>query len=518
MKPGEITQDQRAVAAFLADPATHGGETPERVDTHAAMVFIAGDRAYKLKRAVWFPFLDFSTPERRRAACEAEVRLNRRTAADFYLGCRPVTRGHDGTLALDGDGEEVDWVVVMRRFDQDLLFDRMADRGDLAAAHMLELADEIAAFHTTAERRPDRGGSEAMRWVIDDDIEELAAMPETFGAAGVETLRRLSVEALERCAALLDERRRDGFVRHCHGDLHLRNIFLWKGHPTLFDCLEFDESLACTDVLYDLAFLLMDLEHRRRRDFANLVFNRYLQRTDDRGGLPAVTLFLSCRAAIRAKVEASAAAYQRDQDRADAMRATAREYLKLATSFLTPCAPRLIAIGGESGCGKSTIAALVAPHLGAAPGAVIIRSDVTRKHLFGCRLEAPLPAEAYSREATERTYGEVAATAKAALKTGMTVIADAVFADPAEREAIEAAASDAAAPFHGVWLDAPLNLRIERIGGRRDDASDATEAFLRRNPRREKGRMRWTRIDASDAAESVATAVLRSLETATAPA
>jgi aminoglycoside phosphotransferase family enzyme len=518
MRPGEIAQDQSTVIAFLEDPATHGGAMPERIDTHAAIVFLAGDLAYKLKRAVWFPFLDFSTLDRRRAACEAEVRLNRRTAPEFYLGCRPVTRRTDGTLVLDGDGMPVEWIVVMRRFDQDRLFDRMAERGDLATSHMIELADEIAAFHAAAEPRPDHGGSAALRWIVDDDVRELAAMPETFGEIGVEALHHLSDEALRGCAALLDARRAAGFVRHCHGDLHLRNIFLWDGRPTLFDCLEFDETLACTDVLYDLAFLLMDLEHRGRRDFANLVFNRYLQRTGDLGGLPAVALFLSCRAAIRAKVEASGAAYQQDDAEAGAMRAAAREYLKLATGFLTPHAPRLIGIGGESGSGKSTIAALAAPHLGEAPGALIIRSDVTRKRLFGCRLEDPLPQDAYSRDATERTYGRVLEDAKAGLAAGMTVIADAVYSDPDERNALEAVARDAGAPFRGLWLDAPLSIRIERVSARKDDASDATVAFLRQHPGREKGRMRWTRIDASGTVESSVAAVLDALETAMVPA
>lgn len=514
MKPGEITQDQSAVVAFLEDPSTHDGIVPERIDTHAAMVFLAGDRVYKLKRAVWFPFLDFSTVQKRQAACEAEVSLNRRTASRFYLGCRPVTRQDDGTLALDGDGETIEWLVIMRRFDQNLLFDRMAERGDLGAVHMIELADEVAAFHAAAERRPDLGGSAALRWIIEDDIEELAAMPEAFGAAGVDALRHLSEETLRRHAVLLDARRKAGFVRHCHGDLHLRNIFLWNGRPTLFDCLEFDETLACTDVLYDLAFLLMDLEHRGRRDFANLTFNRYLQRSDDYGGLPAVPLFLSCRAAIRAKVEASGAAYQGEEAEAEAMRAAAREYLKLATEFLMPRTPRLIAIGGESGCGKSTVAGLIAPYLGDAPGALIVRSDVTRKHLSGQRLEDPLPQEAYSRAMTEQTYDGVANRAKGGLAAGMTVIADAVYADPAERDAVEAVARDAKVPFNGFWLDAPLDVRIERVGRRRSDVSDATAEFLLRHPRREKGRMRWPRINASGSADTVASAIREALDAA----
>jgi aminoglycoside phosphotransferase family enzyme len=308
MKPGNITQDQGAVIAFLGELADKEGGSQERIDTHAAIVFLGGGTAWKLKRSIWFPFLDFSTLEKRHAACEAEVRLNRRTAPDIYLGCQPITRRADGTLALAGEGEAIDWVVVMRRFDQNLLFDRLAERGALTPDHITELADEIAEFHGAAEQRPGFGGAEAIRWIVNDNIEEFAAMSETFGVVAVNALKHLSDDALAKCAGLLDERREAGFVRHCHGDLHLRNIFLWEGRPTLFDCLEFDENLACIDMLYDLAFLLMDLEHRGRRDFANLALNRYLQRTGDLGGLVAMPLFLSCRAAIRAKVEASGAA------------------------------------------------------------------------------------------------------------------------------------------------------------------------------------------------------------------
>jgi aminoglycoside phosphotransferase family enzyme/adenylate kinase family enzyme len=503
MKPGDIMQDQDTTIAFLRALAEREGGDQERIDTHAAIVFLGGDKCWKLKRAVWFPFLDFSTVEKRQAACEAEVRLNRRTAPDIYLGHRAINRRADGALGLGGEGETVDWVVVMRRFDQDLLFDRMAERGALTADHITELADEIAEFHEMAEQSPGFGGADATRWIVDDNIEELAAMPETFGEAAVKALKHLSEHALANCATLLDERRAAGFVRHCHGDLHLRNILLWNGRPTLFDCLEFDENLACTDVLYDLAFLLMDLEHRGRRDFANLAINRYLQRAGDLGGLAAMPLFKSCRAAVRAKVEASGAAVQRDQTLADGMRVAARDYLSLATAFLAPHAPVLIGIGGESGSGKSTVAAALAPRLDGPAGALVLRSDVTRKRLFGCRMEEPLPREAYSREATERTYTQLIEDAGIVLAAGMTVIADAVYADPAERDALERAAREAGVPFQGFWIDVPVEIRIERVSGRRDDASDATVEFLRAHPTREQGPMGWTRIDASGAADEV---------------
>ena len=514
MKPGTITQDQSAAIGFLADPASHGGDAPERIDTHAAMVFLAGDRAYKLKRAVWYPFLDFSTLEKRQAACEAEVRLNRRTAPDIYLGVRALTRAADGTVALDGAGETIDWVVAMRRFAQQALFDGMAARGELGKSHISDLADEVAGFHRTAQPRPDRGGRDAMRWVIDDNIAEMLALETIFDPAAVRRLESLYKHALDSHGALLEARREAGRVRHCHGDLHLRNICLIDGRPTLFDCLEFDEALACIDVLYDFAFLLMDLEHRGLRDFANLAFNRYLWRTGDFDGLALLPLFLSCRAAVRAKIEASGSIRQADSDTAASMREAARAYLANAEAFLVRKPPRLIGIGGESGSGKSTVAAMIAPSQGSAPGALVVRSDVTRKRLFGREMDQQLPAECYSREATGRTYAAMVSDAKAGLAAGFTVIADAVHADPAERTALQAAAREAGVPFAGLWLEAPLEVRMRRVGGRDSDASDATVDYLKRHPALQTGELTWTRIDAAGAAESVTGQALRHLREA----
>lgn len=510
MKPGEIAEDQNAAIALLQAEAEREGEA-ERIDTHGAIVFLAGKTAWKLKRAVWFPFLDFTTPEKRRAACEAEIRLNRRTAPEIYLACRPITRQPGGSLELGGNGEAIDWIVVMRRFDQEKLFDRMAERGALTRQHIADLADAVAAFHGVAERRPDHGGAEAIRWVVEDNIEEMAAMPDCFGRAALDRLAQLSKEALDRNAALLDDRRDAGFVRHCHGDLHLRNIFLWQGKPTLFDCLEFDERLACIDVLYDLAFLLMDLEYRGRDEFANLALNRYLRRTGDLNGLAALPLFLSCRAAIRAKVLANGAAMQNNEPHAAEMRAEARNYLSLAISFLQAPKRILVGIGGESGSGKSTVAAAVAPGLGGPVGGIVLRSDVTRKRLHGKAMEEPLPEEAYSREATERTYASLIEDARTVLGAGFPAIADAVYADPAERNALEAAGRQMDAPFRGYWIDVPLEIRIERVTGRRADASDASADYLRAHPTREKGPMKWDRIDGTGGIRDVAARVLEGL-------
>ncbi|HYH19730.1 MAG TPA: AAA family ATPase [Azospirillum sp.] len=495
--PHPSTPDQGPVIAFLGDPRTHGGRAVERVDTHGAVVFLAGDRALKLKRAVRFPYMDFSTAERRRAACEAELRLNRRTAPTLYRGVLPVVRTPGGVLALGGEGEVVDWVVDMRRFDGALLFDRLADRGALTPALMRDLAEAVAAFHRDAEPRPDGGGAAAMRAVVDGNLEELRQRADLFDPAVVARLAALSGAALERHGGLLETRRAGGFVRHCHGDLHLRNIVLLDGRPTLFDGIEFDESFAVVDVLYDLAFLLMDLDRRGLWDLANAVFNRYMELTGDYGGLPLLPLFLSVRAAVRAKVEAAAAAAQTDAAAVGERRREAVAYLGHAVAALRPEPPRLVAVGGLSGTGKTTLARALAPDLGSPPGALVLRSDVLRKRLFGRADTERLPEEAYAPDVTARVYADIAGRARAALAAGIPVVADAVYAHPEERAAIEAAAAQAGAPFRGLWLEAALPVRAGRVEGRAADASDATAAVVRRQEGYDLGSLGWVRVNAA---------------------
>jgi uncharacterized protein len=306
-----ITEDQSEVVTFLTSPATHGGSPVERIETHASVVFLAGIRAWKLKRAVLYDYLDFSTIERRKAMCEAEVRLNRRTAPTLYRGAVAVTRQPDGSLSLGGSGTPVDWLVEMVRFDQDGLFDRLAARGALDLALMRPLATAIARFHEEAERRSDHGGAAGMAWVLDGNAAGFAEQGAgILDPAGCATLTRSAREPLERHGGLLDARRDSGLVRQCHGDLHLRNIVLLKGRPTLFDAIEFNDEIACIDVLYDTAFLLMDLWRRQLPRHANAVWNGYLAEASDFAGIPLLPLFLSCRAAVRAKTSATAANLQ----------------------------------------------------------------------------------------------------------------------------------------------------------------------------------------------------------------
>ena len=262
---------------LLSDPATHGGAAVQRIDTHASVVFLAGNRAFKLKRAVKYDYLDFSTLVLRKRFCEAELRINGRIAPAIYRRLIPVVRTSTGALALDGDGTPVEWVVEMVRFDQEALFDRMAAAGRLDVTHMVPLAEEIASFHESCAARPEFGGEAAIARVIDGNAAGLLEFGrDALDTAACDSLTVASRAARRRCGPLLELRRKTGYVRECHGDLHLGNIVLWAGRPTLFDAIEFSEELACIDVMYDLAFLLMDLWHRALPQHANTVLNTYL--------------------------------------------------------------------------------------------------------------------------------------------------------------------------------------------------------------------------------------------------
>jgi len=500
------TDDQRDVMAFLSTPAAYGSSADpvERVDTHISVVWLAGDRVYKLKRAVRFDYVDFSTVELRHAACEAEVRVNRRTAPALYLGVRPVTRDAEGTLAIGGQGTPVDWLVEMVRFDQNTLFDRLAERHQLDTGFMEGLADAIVRLHADAKPRPDRGGRDGMAWVIDGNARDFVEQ----GAAILEqpACERLSADAraaLERHAERLDARRRNGFVRECHGDLHLRNICLVDGIPTLFDAVEFNEDISCIDVFYDAAFLIMDLWHRDLRLHANLVFNEYLARTLDTEGLALLPLFLSCRAAVRAKTSATGAKVQPDERHRRDLQVAAQEYLALAQELIHPPAPCLIAIGGLSGSGKSTLARRVAPSVGAAPGALIVRSDLIRKTLLGVPPLTRLGPEGYSPDTTRRVYKTMAERAAGALTVGHSVVADAVFAKAHDRDAIAAVARKTGVPFIGLWIDGPPEVLAARLRERVTDVSDATADVLDLQLRAGVDPVDWHRLDGSHDAEAV---------------
>jgi len=505
-----MADDQRDVIDFLSRPSSYGAAV-ERVDiieTDVSRVFLAGDHAYKLKRAIKFPYLDFSSAEQRRIACEAELMLNRRTAPELYLEVRGLTRAANGGVSFGPEGRVVDWVVVMRRFDQEALFDELAKTNRLNAPLMDELADHIAAFHQAAEPRPRHGGAAALAAVVETNHRCLTAAPQAgFVTEDIVELRERSLEQLAAVGTLLDRRRAAGKVRRCHGDLHLRNVCLFEGRPTLFDCLEFSDELASVDVLYDLAFLLMDLEHRGLAVFSNLVLNRYLDLTGEDDGLAAMPLFLSSRAAIRAHVTAAAIERAAQSKLKPEMAAEARSYLKLAAQFLQPRSRRLVAIGGLSGTGKSTLAAALAPSLGAR----VLRSDVIRKRLFEVAPETRLPTSAYRPQVSRRVYQTLRRKAANMLAAGYSVIVDAVSLKLSERQSFVTVAEAAGVPFTGIWLEAPPVTMDRRLRARRHDASDASPEVLAQQLQQDPGTVEWVRIDAGADPKDCLSAALRTL-------
>ncbi|APF39513.1 AAA family ATPase [Chelatococcus daeguensis] len=504
-----VTEDQDEILRFLASPDSHGGGGPvKRIDTHGAIVFLTGSDAYKVKRAVRFPYMDFSSLEKRRLACECEIAINRPGAPDIYLGLVPIVR-RDGTLNLGGPGTIVEWAVHMRRFDETRTLDRLAAEGALTPAIVAAVARAVAEAHARAPVHHGADFAGALAAIIAENGTSLAEQPVLFPAQRTERLTRQSLAARERVAALLAQRARDGHVRRCHGDLHLGNLVLLDGAPRLFDALEFDEALATTDVLYDLAFLLMDLIERNLKGEANLLLNRYLVESREPGhlaGLAALPLFISVRAAIRAKVTAAGLAHL-DEEARERASAECRRYFSLAEAVLDPGPPRLVAVGGLSGTGKSTLAAALAPLIGRPPGAIHLRSDVIRKQLFGAVETERLPDSAYDATATAAVYDRLCRDARAALEAGRPVIVDAVHQRPGERAAIAALAAELGVRFSGLWLSAPLERLVARVEARRGDASDADAAVVTMQAARETGDVTaepgWRAVDTDGTPDDV---------------
>ena len=494
---------QNEVLAFLGDARTHGGRSVRRIDTHAAIVFLAGARALKVKRAVRFPFLDYSTLDKRHAACQAELEVNRHFAPELYRRVVPITRAPDGRLMLDGEGEPVEWAVDMRRFDETQTLDRLAEDGRLDEALADRLARAVAAMHARAPAADFEAWLGKIGEILGQNAVAFRELPKLFPAKDVESLVAATRAAFDRVRPLLEARGHTGLVRRGHGDLHLGNIALIDGRPLPFDAIEFDPLIAAGDLLYDLAFLLMDLVERRLSGFANLVLNRYLLETgrpEDLPGLAALPLFMSLRASIRAKVTAARIEHVSKAQRAKRAQ-TAKVYFGLAARLLSPAEPMLVAIGGLSGTGKSALARALAPFLMPEPGAVVVRSDVERKILFGADEMQRLPPEAYHADVNAKVYERISDKAGRTLAARHSAVADAVYGRGSERAAIEAVATRADVPFCGLFLVADLDVRLQRIGGRAGDASDADAAVARQQEQWSLDEIEWKRIDASGTQE-----------------
>lgn len=478
-----------------------GARADRAIDTACAHVFLGKDAAWKMKRHVDLGYADFSTAERRRWALERELDFNRIAAPDIYRAVRRITREADGGLAMEGAGETLEFVLEMRRFDEDavLAANPSAMDGEMADA----LGRTIAGFHALAPLRPE-GGWSAMAFTVASNADLLRDLAPRLGADRIETMIALTAAELTRQAPLLQARTAQGFARRCHGDLHLGNILVEDGKPILFDCIEFNDLLSDLDVFYDLAFVLMDLDFRERRDAGVRVLSAYL---DEAArvfpdtlweAVAALPLMLSVRAGVRAHVSA----HSGDD-------ALSLAYIEAAIAHLSPAPPRLAAVGGLSGAGKSTFARNIAPALGAAPGAVVIRTDEVRKRLLKVPPFERLPESAYAGDLYPRSYDALIANARTLLKAGHGVVLDATFIDPGLRARVERLAVDCGVPFDGIWLEAPLEVLEARVAARTNDASDATVGTLQDQLARHASEVAWRRVDASGDIAQAASAWLK---------
>lgn len=488
------------MAAWLGS-ARNGAEAPIRIDTHTAAIFLTADHALKLRRPVDYGWLDYSTREKRRAAARRENAQNARTAPGLGLGVAGlVSAGDSFRLVKPGEdlGRDAEPLMLMHRFPDDALFARMAEEGRLTLPLMRRTGQAIAAMHRTAMPCPGAGHLPAL---ARGDDAQLAELKFIFGNYTKVLLHELG-NKYEVLAAPMQQRR----TKRCHGDLHLGNIVLWNDQPAPFDAIDFNDSYSDIDPLYDLAFLLMDLDRRGQRALGSAVLNAWAEALSASpgaevatayGGLALLDFYKALRAAIRAKV--GALAIQAGAAGAEQQKAELRGYLDLAFGYLeTRRRPRIIAIGGFSGTGKTTLARAIAER----SGAMVLRSDTVRKGLHGVSETTSLPAGSYTQSASDRVYGELLYRAALVLQSGMPVIIDAAHLRGHERDATADLARRLGVGFDGLWLEAAPRILAERLDARQGDASDADRRVLKMQLSRNPGALNWHRISTEGGADS----------------
>ncbi len=475
--PGTLVQ-----AMQNADLYPHPVHEFHVIETHISQVILTGEFAYKIKKPMDFGFLDFSTLARRKHFCEEELRLNRRLAEPLYLEVLPIT-GSPEQPVLGGSGEAFEYVIKMRQFSQDQLFDRLQEQGELAPEALTDLARQVAGFHEQLPPVPDDkplGTPEAVYAAMQENFDQIRPMiDDKTLLAQLDNLEAWTETTFERHRELIAERRAKGLVRECHGDLHLANITSYDGKVTVFDCIEFNEPFRWIDVINDLAFLLMDLESRQEEALANLVLNTYLEYRDDFEALPLLPLYKAYRAMVRAKIALFTLGNPAlsDDEKAN-LHQRYRAYAQLAEDYSIIPNPYLLASTGLSASGKSFVCSAMAGDL----GLIRLRSDVERKRMHGLAplesSKSPTGGNLYTEEANEQTYQRLATLAGQLLAAGMPVVVDAACLKERERSLFAGVAEDLAVPFALLHCDAPEELRREWIRNRSGDASEATEELL----------------------------------------
>lgn len=464
------------LVAALLNPAAwpHPVDRVECIETHISSVLLVGDYAYKLKKPVDLGFLDFSTLAQRRFYCEEEVRLNRRTAPDVYLAAVPVFGSADSPTWV-GDGEPIDWLVQMRRFDAHAV---LAEHLPWIDAPLIdELARRIADFHRQAEPATTDspyGTPDLAYKPMAENFEQVRQHIDTAEIlAHLEPLETWTEKQFARLRSLMAERRGQGHVRECHGDLHLGNIALQQGKPLIFDGIEFSPELRWIDTISDLAFLLMDLSHGDRAGLANRLLNRYLELTGDYPALPLLDIYLTYRAMVRAKVTAIRAGQPGlDPSLRRQLLAQCVSYLELAKSFTKTGRGGLIITHGVSGSGKTTRSDSLLQRM----PVVRIRSDVERKRMAGMTAAERGGAELYGADITVRTYDRLAELAGIIIESGRIALVDATFLLREQRRQFIELANRFGVPVLILSFEAPVEALRQRVTQRHIAGSDASDA------------------------------------------
>tara|TARA_R110002096_G_scaffold189719_4_gene370421 strand:- start:300 stop:1877 length:1578 start_codon:yes stop_codon:yes gene_type:complete len=452
------------------------------IETHISQVILTGQYAYKIKKPMDFGFLDFSTLARRKHFCEEELRLNRRLAEPLYLEVLPIT-GTPEQPVIGGEGEPFEYMLKMRQFRQNQLFDQQQESGELKPELLSSLAQQVADFHDSLEPIPEDkplGTPEAVYAAMQENFDQIRPMiSDATLLSQLDNLEAWTQTTFERHRELIARRRSDGFVRECHGDLHLANITVYEGKVTVFDCIEFSEPFRWIDVINDLAFLLMDLESRREPALANLVLNTYLEYRDDFEALPLLPLYKAYRALVRAKIALFTMANPTlSEQEKEGLMQRYHEYAQLAEDYSSIPNRYLLATVGLSASGKTCVSAAMSGEL----GLIRLRSDVERKRLHGLApledSKSPTGGNLYSTEANEKTYERLATLASDLLASGLPVIVDAACLKERERALFAAVAESQGVPFALIHCEAPEELRKEWARKRKGDASEATEELL----------------------------------------
>lgn len=479
-------EEQARLVAALREPSLYGPDCSGvgLIETHISYVLLTGRHAYKIKKAISLPFLDFRSLASRRFHCEEELRLNRRLAPAMYEDVVAVT-GTPDAPRLGGDALPIDFAVRMREFPQEALLSSMLDRQDVDERRIDELAATVARFHdTVAVAPPDApfgDADDALALALGNVDAVLASRPTTAIASALEVLRRWTQETFVSIRDRLVARRRGGFVRECHGDLHLGNIAVVDGRVAIFDCIDFNPKMRWNDLMAEVAFLAMDLEYRGRPDLADRFVNRYLEATGDYAGASVLRFFVVYRAMVRAKVVALRAAQVPDGAEGAMLATECREYVALARAWAEPPHPAMVVMHGLSGSGKTTVSDAITAPL----GALRVRTDIERKRIHGlaatARSGSATGSGLYAADATRATYARVLDLAAEALAGGFTVVADGAFLRRSQRDQFRAKAASLSVPFAVLSVRGAretLEKRIAARARRAEDASDASAAVL----------------------------------------